>query len=175
MLLFNSITQPLMVIVAIPFGICGVIITFALHGQPFSFLGMLGVIGMAGVVVNDSLVLVDHLNSLRREAKVSLANPKQLIQLVATGTANRLRPILLTTFTTVAGLLPLAYGLGGQDMYMSPMALALGYGLLFATPLTLVIVPCFYVIGYDIKRLFTRSREYKMEYAKPHPEILVES
>jgi multidrug efflux pump subunit AcrB len=175
MLLFNSITQPLMVIVAIPFGICGVIITFALHGQPFSFLGMLGVIGMAGVVVNDSLVLVDHLNSLRRTANVSSANPKTIIQLVAEGTANRLRPILLTTFTTVAGLLPLAYGLGGQDMYMSPMALALGYGLLFATPLTLVIVPCFYVIGYDIKHLFTRSREYKMEYAKPHPEILVKS
>jgi multidrug efflux pump subunit AcrB len=183
MLLFNSATQPLMVIIAIPFGICGVIVTFALHGQPFSFLSMLGVIGMAGVVVNDSLVLVDHLNTLKRTANVpvlsgvegSFANTRELFQLVATGTANRLRPVLLTTFTTVAGLLPLAYGLGGQDMYMSPMALALGYGLLFATPLTLVLVPSFYVIGYDIKRVFKRSRESEMNYTKLPPEILMES
>ena len=176
MLLFNSVTQPLMVITAIPFRICGVIITFALHGQPFSFLSMMGVIGMAGVVVNDSLVLIDHLNGLRCKANSSFANSQQFIQMVAEGTANRLRPILLTSFTTIAGLLPLAYGLGGQDMYMSPMALALGYGLLFATPLSLVLMlPSFYVIGYDIERLLKRSREYEVGYAKSQPGMLAES
>jgi len=61
--------------------------------------------------------------------------------IVAEGTANRLRAILLTTLTTVVGLLPLAYGIGGMDLYMSPMALTMGYGLLFATPLTLILVP----------------------------------
>ena len=165
MLLFNSVTQPFMVILSIPFGICGVIIAFALHGEPLSFLGMLGVVGMAGVVVNDSLVMVDHLNGLKRTANNSVlsgaegafANTKEMIQLIASGTANRLRPVILTTVTTVAGLLPLAYGLGGEDIMMGPMALALGYGLLFATPITLVLVPSLYMIGYDIRKLLRRS------------------
>jgi multidrug efflux pump subunit AcrB len=157
MLLFNSLTQPLMVILAIPFGICGVIIAFALHGEPLSFSGMLGVIGMAGVVVNDSLVLVDYLNRLiRNDAEGALTEKSTLIQLIAAGTADRLRPIILTSLTTVAGLLPLAYGFGGQDIHMSPMALALGYGLLFATPITLVLIPSLYLIGHDIKQVFVR-------------------
>lgn len=97
--------------------------------------GLVG-LGLVGVVVNDSLVLVDHLNELKRKEK-----DKPLAELVAFGTANRLRPILLTTFTTVAGLLPLAYGLGGESVDMAPMGLALGYGLLFATPITLILNP----------------------------------
>jgi multidrug efflux pump subunit AcrB len=151
-LLFNSVTQPVMVLLAIPFGIVGVIIAFSIHDEPFGFLAMLGAVGMAGVVVNDSLVLVNHLNELK------LKNPSlRVLELVVQGTSNRLRAILMTTFTTVAGLLPLAYGIGGTDIYMGPMALALGYGILFATPLTLVLVPCLYLIGEDIKKLFRRS------------------
>ncbi len=153
-LLFDSVMQPLMVVLAIPFGLGGVIIAFALHGEPITFLAMIGVIGMAGVVVNDSLVLVDHLNSLTRQMKSS-----KIAALIATGTANRLRPIILTSLTTVSGLLPLAYGLGGEDIYMAPMALALGYGLLFATPITLVLLPCLYMIGRDLGNLFRRSSE----------------
>jgi multidrug efflux pump subunit AcrB len=147
-LLFNSLTQPLIVMVAIPFGLTGVIIAFALHGEPFGFLAMLGAVGMAGVVVNDSLVLVDHVNNLRR------SHPeKPLTELVARGTADRLRAILMTSATTVAGLLPLAYGIGGADLYMGPMALALGWGILFATPLTLGLIPSVYLIFTDIGRL----------------------
>jgi multidrug efflux pump subunit AcrB len=151
-LLFDSFTQPLLVIVAVPFGIVGVIITFALHGQHLSFLGLLGIIGLAGVVVNDSLVLVDHINRLRREKPDT-----DFRDLVAEGTSDRLRAIILTSLTTVAGLLPLAYGIGGADLYMQPMALALGYGILFATPLTLLLVPCLFVIGNDIRRLLGGS------------------
>jgi multidrug efflux pump subunit AcrB len=155
MLLFNSLTQPLIVILSIPFGICSVIIAFALHGQPLSFSGMLGVIGMAGVVVNDSLVLVEYLNRLTRNLSThSSVNKQRLVQLIAAGTADRLRPIVLTSLTTVAGLLPLAYGFGGQDIHMAPMALALGYGLLFATPVTLVLIPSLYMIGDDLKPFF---------------------
>jgi multidrug efflux pump subunit AcrB len=160
MLLFNSVTQPLIVILSIPFGICGMIIAFALHGQPLSFSGMLGMIGMAGVVVNDSLVLVDYLNGLKRTANTeraangSSAYTQKIFHLIASGTADRLRPIILTSLTTVAGLLPLVYGFGGQDIHMSPMALALGYGLLFATPITLILVPSLYMIGHDIGKLF---------------------
>jgi multidrug efflux pump subunit AcrB len=148
-LLFNSLTQPFMVMLAIPFSIGAVILTFALHGQPLTFLAMVGVVGLAGVVVNDSLVLVDHLNMLKRENKGS-----PIARLIAQGTADRLRPIILTSLTTVAGLLPLAYGIGGEDLLVGPMALALGYGLLLVTPLTLVLIPCLYMIGNDIRRLF---------------------
>ncbi|UCF99120.1 MAG: efflux RND transporter permease subunit [Spirochaetaceae bacterium] len=152
-LLFNSYTQPFLVLVSVPFGIIGVIIAFGLHGETLSFLGVMGIIGMVGVVVNDSLVLVNHLNNLRKW------NPDWSIRkLVSEGTSHRLRAILLTTLTTVAGLLPLAYGLGGTDLYMQPMALALGYGILFATPLTLVLVPSLYMIGADIGRLLGRKK-----------------
>lgn len=152
-LLFNSLTQPFMVLLAIPFGISGVIFTFGLHDQPLTFLAMVGVVGLAGVVVNDSLVLVDHFNTLQWQGDF-----KDMVTLVATGTADRLRSVILTSLTTVAGLLPLAYGIGGRDLLMGPMALALGYGLLFATPITLILLPSLYLIGYDIKRLFGKFR-----------------
>jgi multidrug efflux pump subunit AcrB len=151
-LLFNSFTQPFMVLLAVPFGVVGVIIAFALHGEHASFLALLGVIGLTGVVVNDSLVLVNHLNNLRRRSSEAA-----LPELVALGTAERLRPIILTTVTTVCGLLPLAYGLGGSDIYMSPMALTMGWGLLFATPATLVLIPCLYMIGWDLRRLLGKA------------------
>jgi multidrug efflux pump subunit AcrB len=152
-ILFNSFTQPFLVMFAIPFGLVGVVVAFALHGEPMSFVGMLGVIGLAGVVVNDSLVLVSHVNVLRKE------NPKsKLIDIVAQGTANRLRAVILTTLTTVAGLIPLAYGLGGTDPFMAPAALALGYGLIFATPLTLILVPCLYVIRHDFGRIGRKTK-----------------
>jgi multidrug efflux pump subunit AcrB len=149
-LLFNSPTQPIIVLAAIPFGIMGVIVSFSIHDEPLSFVAMLGVIGLAGVLVNDSLVLVNHINKLRKERP-----GESLKEVVALGTADRLRAVILTTLTTVVGLLPLAYGIGGSDPYIAPMALALAYGLLFATPLTLVLVPCLYVVGNDIRRMFS--------------------
>lgn len=154
-LLFNSLVQPLLVILSVPFGVSGVIFAFGLHDRPLSFLAAIGVIGMAGVVVNDSLVLVDHLNQLTRRGSLSRLKMKALI---ASGAADRLRPVLLTTLTTVAGLLPLAYGIGGEDTAMGPMAFALGYGLLFATPLTLVLLPSLYMIGYDLKNAFRKAK-----------------
>jgi multidrug efflux pump subunit AcrB len=152
-LLFNSLTQPFLVMAAIPFGITGVIAAFGFHGQPFGFFSVLGIIGLSGVVVNDSLVLVNHVNDLKA------ANPDTPIkEIVAEGTANRLRPIVMTTVTTVAALLPLAYGFGGTDSWMAPMALALGWGLLFATPLTLILVPCLFTIGQDIHGIFRKGK-----------------
>jgi multidrug efflux pump subunit AcrB len=144
-LLFNSFTQPIMVMIAIPFGIIAVIITFALHGQPVGFLAMMGLIGLSGVVVNDSLVLVNHINELHKEQPDA-----PIVPLVAQGASDRLRAVTLTTITTVVGLLPLAYGFGGSDPFIAPMALALGYGLLFATPLTLLLIPCLYVVRGDL-------------------------
>jgi multidrug efflux pump subunit AcrB len=152
-LLFNSITQPFLVMTAIPFGIAGVATAFAFHGEPFSFVAMMGIIGLSGVVVNDSLVLCNHINDLKKKRRGD-----RILEIVSDGTADRLRAIVLTTITTVAALLPLAYGLGGTAPFFAPMALALGWGLIFATPLTLILVPCFYMVGQDLFRIFRRKK-----------------
>jgi multidrug efflux pump subunit AcrB len=161
-LLFNSVTQPLVIIVAIPFGMLSVIVAFALHAKPLGFLAMMGLVGLAGVVVNDSLVMVHHINGLRKEK-----SDKSLNEIVSEGAADRLRAILMTTLTTAAGLIPLAYGLGGSDPFVAPLALALGYGLVFATPLTLALIPSLYVIHDDIsslvKRVFQRIHPQKQD------------
>ena len=153
-LLFDSMWQPVIVMMAIPFGLLGVIVGFSIHDQALGFLGLIGIIGLSGVVVNDSLVLVAHVNELRTRGL-----NKTLREIVALGTSNRLRAVILTTVSTVAGLLPLAYGIGGNDPYMGPMALALGWGLLFATPLTLMLVPSLYMIGEDVMGIFKRKQK----------------
>ena len=152
-LLFNSFSQPLFVVVAIPFGLIGVIFALALHGEPLGFFALIGTIGLSGVVVNDSLVMVSHLNTLIEERP-----EENILTVVAEGASDRLRAIILTSLTTVSGLLPLAYGMGGTDEWMAPMALVLGYGILFATPLTLVLVPCLYIVRQDMLKLLKRKK-----------------
>lgn len=146
---FNSIIRPIIVMAAIPFGLVGVIFTFFFHGQPLSFMAMLGMIGLTGVVVNDSIVLVDFIASLRREGK------ERLESIVEAGRL-RLRPVILTTFTTMVGLMPVAYGIGGSDPFLKPMALAISWGLVFATVLTLLLIPCLYSISDDVKDLLAK-------------------
>jgi len=161
-ILFNSITQPILVMFAIPFGLVGVVGAFALHGEPLGFMAMMGVIGMMGVVVNDSLILVNFINEHRRDEP-----EKKFLRIVAEGTSSRLRPILLTSLTTIAGLMPTAYGFGGDDPFVAVMALALGYGILFATPLTLILLPCLYMIQHDIGKLVRRIPGLKHFYFIP--------
>jgi multidrug efflux pump subunit AcrB len=152
LLLFNSLTQPFMVMLAIPFGLIGVFAAFLAHGQAMGFLAMMGVIGMVGIVINDSLILVNLVNEQRgRETSSSYR------EVVLDATEARFRAIILTSITTVAGLLPMAYGLGGFDPYAAPMALAMGYGILFATPLTLLLLPCFLLATDDLRRLLRRG------------------
>jgi len=149
-LLFKSFFQPLFVILAIPFGTIGVIWALYLHGEPLSFLGLLGAVGVSGVVGNDTLVLINHLNQLRkRKPDVPVED------IVVEGAGDRLRSTILTSsFTTLGGLLPLAYGWGGSDPFVTPMVLALGYGLAFATVLTLILMPCLYMLGDDVRKKF---------------------
>ncbi|WP_061235138.1 efflux RND transporter permease subunit [Leptospira weilii] len=137
--LFRSVIQPVIVVSSIPFSLIGVILAFILHGEYFGFLAFLGIVGLAGVVVNDSIVLVDFANQLKLE------KPGEDIDsiLIETGLL-RLRPVVLTTVTTVLGLLPTAYGIGGRDPFLVPMALAFGWGLAFSSFLTLVAVPVLY-------------------------------
>ncbi len=143
--LFNSIWQPLLVVSVIPFAIAAVGIALLIHNTPLSFTGAVGAIGLMGIVVNGVLVLVYHTNDLYHQSKDA-----RMIDIVAQGATDRLRPIVLTTLTTVAGMMPLAYGLGGIDVFMAPMAMAVGFGLLFSVPAILFVVPCLYGIGHDL-------------------------
>ncbi|MEA3368992.1 MAG: efflux RND transporter permease subunit [Candidatus Ratteibacteria bacterium] len=146
---FRSLIQPFIVMMAIPFGLIGVVLAFLLHGIPLSFMALLGIIGLSGIVVNDSIILVDFINKLRAtgmDRGESIIKAGQL----------RIRPVILTTITTVGGLSTVAYGIGGKDPFLVPMAMALCWGLLFATILTLVIIPCIYSILDDIAIKITK-------------------
>ena len=144
---FRSYIQPLIVICVIPFGIAGAIFGHFLTGQNLSMFSLLGMIALAGVVVNDSLVLVDYINRLRRSgASVSEA--------VWEGGVARFRPILLTSVTTFAGLTPILLETSLQAQFLIPMATSLGFGVLFATSITLILVPMAYLILEDTKALF---------------------
>ncbi len=145
---FNSLVQPLIVMTAIPFGFIGVIWAFFFHGFPIGFFMFMGAIGLTGIVVNDSIVLVEFVNNLRRKGvdrRHSLVQAGQL----------RLRPVILTTVTTALGLTPTAYGIWGGDPFLKPMALTIVWGIICATALTLVVLPCLYAIVDDITVFFS--------------------
>jgi multidrug efflux pump subunit AcrB len=138
--LFGSILLPFTILMTIPFAIIGVILAFIAHGQPISFLALVGFVGLSGVVVNDAIVMIDFAQSLRKN------NPNMPIEEVALNASSmRLRAIILTTLTTVLGLLPTAYGIGGSDPFLVPLALAFAWGLTFSTLLTLFIIPVLYI------------------------------
>ncbi len=141
--IFNSLIQPFVVMLTIPFGLVGVIFALSVHNEPVSFLAIMGIIGLAGVVVNDSIVFVDFINKLRKQG---IDRRDSIVQ----AGLLRLRPVMLTTITTVFGLSTVAYGIGGSDPFLRPMALSISWGLLFGTVLTLVIMPCIYAIIDDI-------------------------
>ena len=140
---FNSLVQPFIVMTTIPFGMIGVILAFILHGEPISFFAIMGIVGLTGIVVNDSIVFVDFINNLRRKGV------ERRLSILQAGSI-RLRPVLLTTITTIAGLSTVAYGIGGSDPFLKPMALAITWGLFFATVLTLIVIPCLYAIFDDL-------------------------
>ena len=149
--MLNSFVEAIFVVCVIPFGIMGVFIAFWVHGASLSLFAMLGGIGLSGVVVNDSVVMVDGIHRILAKAD-NLVGAKRR-ELVIEAVSQRLRPILVTTTTTLGGVLPTAYGLGGHDMALSPMSLALGWGLFLATALTLILVPALYEIAQDLKRI----------------------
>jgi len=141
---FNSLIIPVVVMSAIPFSLVGVMLALWAHGQPLSFMSTLGLFSLAGVIVSNTLVLVQFINYMRDE-QLPLKDA-----LIKAGVL-RLRPVILTSGTTVLGLFPTIYGLAGKDYFVAPLALSFGYGLIFATFITLVLVPCFYHIAEDVK------------------------
>jgi len=153
-ILFNSYSQPMLVLAAVPFSLIGVVWAFYFHGEPLSFFSLTGSLALMGVIVNDSLVMVSHLNYIKEKS----AALEDKIVWIARGSRDRLRAVVLTTLTTMAGVLPLAYGIGGTDVFLQPMVLALGYGLIFGTFLTLILLPCMYLMNYDFINMLGRIK-----------------
>ncbi len=140
---FNNLRYPIVVMLAIPFGAIGIVIGFMIHGHDLSFFAMLGFIALMGVVVNSSLILLVF---VQRAIQNGIHWRDSLIH----AGRRRLRAVLLTATTTVVGLLPTAYGWGGSDPFVAPMALALSWGLIFATVITLIAIPATMAIGMSL-------------------------
>ncbi len=153
---FKSFTQPFIVMLAIPFGLVGAVAGHLLMGFNLSFISLFGMVGLAGVVVNDSLVLIDAANRLRKEG----ATPHQAI--VNAG-GLRFRAIILTSLTTFAGLTPMLLEKSLQARFLIPMAISLGFGILFATGITLLLIPCGYLMLEDLHRLAEKMKPRRTE------------
>ncbi len=133
---------------AIPFGFIGAVIGHVIMGFNLSMISMMGIVALAGVVVNDSLVLV-HTANVYRDAG---ATPMDAIRRAGT---RRFRPIILTSLTTFFGLVPMILETSVQARFLIPMAISLGFGVLFATLVILVLVPAFYLVAEDAKNFMT--------------------
>jgi multidrug efflux pump subunit AcrB len=144
---FKSYSQPLIVMLSIPFGIVGAITGHLLLGYTLSMMSMMGIVALSGVVVNDSLVLIEYANRLRNQG----ADPHDAVTQSA---IRRFRPILLTTLTTFLGLMPMIFETSRQARFLIPMAISLGFGVLFSTFITLVLVPSLYMVIDDFHRHF---------------------
>jgi multidrug efflux pump subunit AcrB len=142
---FKSYSQPLIILISVPFAFVGIIVFLLISGTPFSTTVLYSGVALAGIAVNDSIVLISFINDLRRQGK---AIKEAIIESAET----RLRPILLTSFTTIAGLIPTAIGIGGKSVVWGPMASTIVFGLIFSTASTLIFIPCFYGLIYDRKK-----------------------
>ena len=142
---FRSYSQPLIVMTSIPLGFVGAILGHLIMDYSITFIGIIGILALSGVVVNDALVLIDFANRKRDEG----ASPHDAV--VAAG-IQRFRPILLTTLTTFGGLVPMIFETSRQARFIIPMAISLGFGILFATLITLLLVPSLYMINDDFRR-----------------------
>ena len=154
---FNSFTQPLIIMITIPFVTLGVLVGLLVSNNPLTFVTLIGLLALTGIVVNDSLVLIDFINRYRRD------HPKQLYLAIVRGCHVRMRPIMLTSLTTIFGLAPMAFGIGGKSIFWAPLATAIMWGLGFATLLILSMVPAYYAILADIGYVARHGRRRKAD------------
>jgi multidrug efflux pump subunit AcrB len=162
-ILFDSTTKPLIIMLSIPFGVVGVVMAFWAHGKVmFGFYAAVGVLGLAGVVINDSIVmLVKLIDGVDPDAPAETYD-RQVAQVSQT----RLRAVILTTLTTVAGVLPTAYGWMGYDAMLAEMMLSLAWGLVFGTVITLILIPSLFRVGLDWTARRRRKELVRQEIAK---------
>lgn len=147
---FGSYTQPIIVMTAIPFGIIGAVMGHILLGYDLSIVSLMGVIALSGVVVNDSLIMIDYANKKRVTHSV--------YESIHEAGLRRFRPIMLTTLTTFGGLAPIILERSSQAQHLIPMAISLGFGILFATAIILVIVPCLYLALEDVQLYWEKGK-----------------
>lgn len=147
----RSYGQPIIIMSVIPFGLTGAVLGHLIVGSDVSVLSMIGMIGLTGIVVNDSLVLVDHINHRLQKGSENWQ------QAVINGAVRRFRPVVLTSITTFIGLVPIQLETAIQAQFVKPMATSVAFGVLFATFVTLVLVPILYFVGRDIKALFVKE------------------
>lgn len=160
---FKSMVQPFFVLIALPFGVIGALLGHMIMGLTPSYLSIFGMLALAGVVVNDSLVMVDFVNQ-RREAGMSLLDAA----LEAGG--RRFRPIMLTSLTTFVGLLPLMLETSLQAQFLIPMAVSLGFGVVFATVITLYLIPCSLLVADDLSRVIAAIKNWYVRPFRPVKE-----
>jgi multidrug efflux pump subunit AcrB len=140
----KSYTQPLIIMGVIPFGVIGAVFGHWLIGIPLNFLSILGIIALSGVVVNDSIVVVDFVNQARKEGA-------SILDAVLNAGAQRFRAIMLTSLTTFFGLAPILLETSMQAQFLIPMATSLAFGIVFATVITLFLIPSLYIMLEDFK------------------------
>jgi len=152
---FNSYTQPLVIMATVPFAFVGSMIGLIFTGNPFSFASLYGFVALAGIVVNDAIVLISFFNRKRNIENLKVYN---IWKSIIDAGRLRLRPIILTSMTTIFGLMPMALGIGGQSSMWAPLANVILFGLLVATILTLFVIPSLLAILDDIKKVRKRAR-----------------
>ena len=157
---FKSFIQPIIILFAVPFGMIGAMIGLLLANATLSLIAMFGIVALTGIVVNDSIVLIDFINTYRERGYNKW-------YAILKGGSVRLRPIVLTSLTTIIGLIPMAVGLGGKSSIWMPMAYTIIFGLSFATLMTLFVMPALYAITTDVRRLFLKNPEERFRHPLP--------
>ena len=151
LIMFNSFTVSLLILSNVFLGLIGISWAFFFHSKPLSFFAMIGTVGLAGVVINSAIILVSYIENFKKKHKTA-----DLSSVLIASSSARLRPILITTLTTVLGLLPTAYGIGGHDRLLIPITLSLTWGLMSGAVFTLIWTSCGYAIIDDVARWFSR-------------------
>jgi len=156
---FRSYIQPLIIMFCIPFGMIGAILGHLIMGYSLSVISLFGIVALSGVVINDSLVFIDFTNRRFRDGKSHK-------EAVIDAGIHRFRPIFLTTLTTFGGLAPMIFETSRQARFLIPMAISLGFGILFATFITLVMLPSLYLMLADLKKFLGKVRAKIVELAR---------
>lgn len=163
--IFRSYLAPGLIMTTIPLGLLGVSVSFWFHGRPVSFLAMIGVIGLAGIIVNNGIILIDFINQMKDQKKMDLR------EILIKAPTIRLKPVMATSLTTMGGLFPTAYGLGGADAMLVPMTLAMAWGLTTGTILTLIWIPAGYAIIEDMMKLVNKIPFFAKRLALKEAEL----
>lgn len=153
---FKSFIQPIIIMLAVPFGMIGAMVGLFLANATLSMVAMFGIVALSGIVVNDSIVLIDFINKYRERGYNKW-------YAILKGGSIRLRPIILTSLTTIFGLIPMAIGLGGKSPIWMPMAYTIIFGLALATTMTLFVMPALYAITTDLRGVFLKNPEERFQ------------